>query len=113
MLLAAVTVAGLAPGSNSMLVSLAIFLNGVGWNFCFVAGSALLTDVLSPAERTSMQGLADLVIGLMGALGSASGGMILQTWGFPTLNAIGALLIAGPLITIWIGRPPSLRQRTA
>jgi hypothetical protein len=60
-----------------------------------------------------MQGLADLAIGLMGAFGSASGGLILQTWGFPTLNAIGALLIVSPLITIWLSRPWSLRLRAA
>ena len=64
-------IAGLAPGSDSALVIIALFLNGVGWNLAFVAGSALLTDALSPAERTSIQGMADLVMGLMGALGSA------------------------------------------
>jgi predicted MFS family arabinose efflux permease len=96
--------AALAPGSDSLLVSLAIFLNGIGWNFAFVAGSALLTDALSPTERTSMQGLADLVMGLMGALGSAAGGLILQAWGFPILNAVGAALILGPLTATWLRR---------
>ena len=69
-LVAAVLLAGLAPGSDRVLVILALALNGVGWNFAFVAGSALLTDALSPAERTSTQGFADLVMGLMGAFGS-------------------------------------------
>src|SRR5262252_9962371 len=50
-LTAAVVLAGLAPGSERALVILALFLNGVGWNFAFVAGSALLTDALVPAER--------------------------------------------------------------
>ena len=27
-----------------VLVILGLFLNGIGWNFAFVAGSALLTD---------------------------------------------------------------------
>jgi predicted MFS family arabinose efflux permease len=85
-------------------VTLAIFLNGIGWNFGFVGGSALLTDALSPAERTSMQGLADLITGLMGAAGSAAGGMILQAWGFPTLNLTGAALVLGPLAAVWLGR---------
>ncbi|MBA2449010.1 MAG: MFS transporter [Chloroflexi bacterium] len=100
-LIGAVALAALAPGSDSTVVSLALFLNGVGWNFGFVAGSALLTDSLSPAERTSMQGLADLVMGLMGAIGSAIGGVILQLWGFPILNIVGAALILGPLTAIW------------
>ena len=82
LLIAAVIVAGLAPGSNGLLVALMFCLNGIGWNFAFVSGSALLTDALEPAERTSMQGFADLMTGLMGALGSTLGGIVLQSWGF-------------------------------
>jgi MFS family permease len=69
-----------------------------------VAGSALLTDSLAPAERTSMQGLSDLATGLMGALGSTLGGVILQSYGFPVLNAVGAALMLGPLATTWLRR---------
>ena len=98
MLVAALALAGLAPGSESALVMLGLFLNGIGWNLAFVAGSALLTDALAPAERTSIQGLADLVMGLMGALGSAAGGMVLGAWGFPALNALGAVFVVGPLV---------------
>jgi MFS family permease len=75
-----------------------LFLNGVGWNFAFVAASALLTDVLSPGERASIQGLADLVMGLLGALGSAVGGFVLGTLGFGALNALGAAVIATGLV---------------
>ena len=89
-LLLALAVAGLAPGSHGALVMLGLFLNGVGWNLAFVAGSALLTDALSPDERASIQGMADLIMGLMGALGSALGGMVLGVWGFGALNALGA-----------------------
>lgn len=104
LLIAAVAVAGLAPASEGLIVSLALFLNGVGWNFGFVGGSALLTDALEPAERTSAQGLADLLAGLMGALGSTLGGMALQGWGFPALNAVGAVLVIGALAAVWLGR---------
>ena len=104
LLMAAVIVAGLAPGSNGLLVALMFCLNGIGWNFAFVSGSALLTDALEPAERTSMQGFADLMTGLMGALGSTLGGLTLQSWGFGALNAAGAVLILGPLAAVWLGR---------
>jgi MFS family permease len=104
LLIAAVVVAGLAPGSNGLLVALMFCLNGIGWNFAFVSGSALLTDALEPAERTSMQGFADLMTGLMGALGSTLGGIVLQSWGFAVLNAAGAVLILGPMIAVWLGR---------
>ena len=104
LLLGAIVFAALAPAGDSLLVSLALFLNGVGWNFGFVAGSALLTDSLAPGERPSMQGLADLVMGLMGAAGSAAGGVILQAWGFPVLNTVGAVLVLGPLAAVWLRR---------
>ena len=42
--------------------------------------------------------------GLMGALGSTLGGIVLQSWGFPVLNAAGAALILGPLAVTWLGR---------
>jgi MFS family permease len=104
-LLAALALAGLAPGSERVLVMSGLFLNGIGWNLAFVAGSALLTDALSPAERTSFQGLADLMIGLMGALGSVAGGLVLGTWGFRALNASGSLFVVTPLVTVWLWRP--------
>src|SRR5215475_1787966 len=109
-LILAVMLAGLAPGSDRVLVILGLFLNGVGWNMAFVAGSALLTDALTPNERASVQGLADLFMGLMGALGSATGGMILGIWGFAILNAVGAVLVLGPLAVTLLPRPMLARE---
>jgi len=106
-LLVAVTVAGLAPGGASALVMLGLFLNGVGWNMAFVAASALLTDALSANERASIQGLADLVMGLMGALGSALGGMVLGAWGFGALNTLGGAIVLAGLFAMWLQRSGS------
>jgi MFS family permease len=105
LLIVAVVLAGVLPGQAGAAVIFALFLNGVGWNLAFVSGSALLTDALSPVERASVQGLADLLMGLMGAIGSAAGGMILGLWGFAILNAVGALLVLGPLAVALLRRP--------
>jgi MFS family permease len=105
LLIVAVGLAGLAPGAAAGPVILGLFLNGVGWNLAFVAGSALLTDALAPAERAPVQGFADLLMGLMGAIGSAAGGMILGLWGFAILNAVGAALVLGPLAVALLRRP--------
>jgi MFS family permease len=104
LLIGATLLAGFVPGNDGALVILGLFLNGVGWNLAFVAGSALLTDALSQSERASTQGLADLVMGLMGALGSSAGGMILGLWGFTILNAVGAALVLAPLSVTVIRR---------
>jgi len=103
-LLAALALAGLAPGRAGAVVIAGLFLNGVGWNLAFVSASALLTDALSPHERASIQGLADLVMGLMGAVGSALGGVVLGAWGFGMLNALGAALLIVPLAASWLQR---------
>jgi MFS family permease len=103
-LLGAMALAGLAPGAASLLVITGLFLNGIGWNLAFVSASALLTDALSPEERASIQGLADLVMGLMGAVGSALGGVVLGAWGFGALNALGAALLVVPLAASWLQR---------
>jgi predicted MFS family arabinose efflux permease len=103
-LLLACVLAGLVPGSASGLVIAGLFLNGIGWNLSFVSGSALLTDALAPEERASIQGLADLAMGLMGAVGSAAGGLILGAWGFGALNALGAAILVLPLVAGWMRR---------
>ena len=103
-LLLALALAGFAPGRASGLVIAGLFLNGVGWNLAFVSASALLTDALSPEERAAIQGLADLVMGLMGAVGSALGGMVLGAWGFGILNALGAAMLLVPLAASWLQR---------
>jgi MFS family permease len=97
-LMLACALAGLVPGSAGALVIAGLFLNGIGWNLAFVSASALLTDALSADDRTSIQGLADLCMGLMGFVGSALGGMILGLWGFGMLNAIGAVVLILPLV---------------
>ena len=110
LLIGAIGLAGLAPGDAGAAIIAGLFLNGVGWNLAFVSGSALLTDALSPVERASAQGFADLLMGLMGAIGSAAGGMILGIWGFAILNAVGAALVLGPLAVALMRRPAVAAQ---
>lgn len=111
-LIDAILLAGLAPGHDGAFVILGLFLNGVGWNLAFVAASALLTDALAPAERASIQGFADLVMGSMGALGSTVGGLILGRWGFTALNLVGAALVLGPGAAAWRRRSLLAQDRT-
>ncbi|MEM6429327.1 MAG: MFS transporter, partial [Deinococcota bacterium] len=47
-----------APMSMHVIpLALALFVLGLGWNFCFVGGSALLSSQLLPAERSRTQGI--------------------------------------------------------
>jgi len=41
---------------------------------------------------------------LMGAVGSALGGMVLGAWGFGVLNMLGAAMLVLPLAASWLER---------
>jgi MFS family permease len=80
----------LAPTNPETLpLAASLFLWGLGWNFCFVAGSALLTDRLAVNERPHIQGSADLVVGAASVIGSLSSGELMASVGYGAANAIG------------------------
>jgi MFS family permease len=65
---------------------LALFLLGVGWNFMYVGGSALLTECHTPAERAKAQAANDFMVFLTMAVSSMSSGMLLQASGWHAVN---------------------------
>ncbi|WP_235818992.1 MFS transporter [Vreelandella massiliensis] len=78
-----------------------LVLLGVGWNFLFVGGSALLASVHSEAERGKVQGVNDLIIFSLVAIGSLMSGQLLHRLGWETLNIVmlaPILLVAIALI---------------
>ena len=79
-------------------LGVALFLLGLGWNFCFVGGSTLLADQLSPAERARTQGFNDLLVGLASATGSLGSGFIFAALGYNTMAWISAAFAFIPLI---------------
>ncbi len=84
-------------------LGVALFLLGLGWNFCFVGGSTLLADQLSPLERARTQGFNDLLVGLASALGSLESGFIFAALGYNTMAYISAAFALIPLIfaSLW------------
>jgi len=88
----------LAPLSPSILgLSAALFLLGLGWNLCFVGGSTLLSDLLSPAERAKTQGASDLLIGLSTAAASLGSGLIFAFTSYTALAMVGVAVSLVPL----------------
>src|SRR5574340_1587752 len=70
-------------------LGVALFLLGLGWNFCYVGGSTLLADQLSPQERARTQGLNDLLVGLASAAGSLGSGIVFATIGYNAMGLVG------------------------
>jgi MFS family permease len=71
-------------------LSIALFLLGLGWNLCYVSGSALLSDQLSPDERAGTQGANDFLTGLAAAAASFGSGVIFAGAGYVALGIVGA-----------------------
>jgi MFS family permease len=95
-------VAALA-GTELLNFWLALFLLGVGWNFMYVGGSALLTECHAPAERAKTQAANDFMVFVMMAISSASSGLLLNKSGWSAVNygSIPFLVLAAGA-TLWL-----------
>jgi len=93
----------LAPFSSSVLpLSIALFLLGVGWNLCYVSGSALLSDQLSPGERAKTQGANDFLLGLATAAASFGSGLMFATTSYTVIGIVGVVASLVPMaLTAW------------
>jgi len=103
LLLACIT-APLSPDVLPLAVSL--FLLGLGWNFCFVGGSALLADQLSPLERSRTQGTNDLLVGLASATGSLGSGFVFAASNYTVITVVAGTIALVPFFMslLWMRR---------
>lgn len=89
------------------LLALALFLLGLGWNFCFVAGSALVADAAAGPAQARLQGTTEMVAAVASGAGSLPAGL-LYSWsamGIPSvLGILLALLLLAALV--WHRRAP-------
>jgi len=91
----------------------ALVLLGIGWNFLFVGGSALLASIHSEAERGKVQGVNDLIIFALVAIGSLLAGALLHEFGWELLNlAMLPLILLVVLAILWL-RVGSVREAAA
>ncbi|MEO7117347.1 MAG: MFS transporter [Candidatus Limnocylindrales bacterium] len=101
----------LAPPTGQVLLLIALFLLGWGWNLGFVAGSSMLTGGVSRVERARIEGIADALIWSTAAVASLGSGFLLAGFGFASLGIIGAVIVAvvGAVFLLGrgaLGRPP-------
>ena len=105
----AAVLAAVAPPDGGAILFIALFLLGYGWNLGYVAGSALLTEGLAPAERTRLQGLTDGLIWSSAAAASLGSGLVVAAAGFATLGLLGAALVVAPTILV-MSRRTAVRE---
>ncbi|MDX1613113.1 MAG: MFS transporter [Candidatus Promineifilaceae bacterium] len=96
----------LAPLSVAVpMLALALFLLGLGWNFCFVSGSSLLADQLRTIERGRAQGAGEMAVALGAGAGSLGSGLLFAQGGMIALSVVGFTLIVLLLaIVLWSRR---------
>ena len=102
--------AAVAPPDGGVILFIALFLLGVGWNLSFVAGSALLTEGLDGAERTTLQGATDAMIWSSAAAAALGSGIVVAAASYTALGLLGAALILFPVLAMARGRS-ALRRR--
>jgi MFS family permease len=90
---------------NVPMLAVALFLLGLGWNFCFIAGSTMLAGALQPHERGRAQGASETLISLATGAGSLITGAIFVQGGIVGISATGlAFALALLVAALWIAR---------
>jgi MFS family permease len=102
--------AAIAPPDGGVILFVALFLLGYGWNLGYVAGSSLLTRDLSLAERTRLQGLTDGLIWSSAAAASLGSGVVVAAASYAALGLLGAALVIVPTLLV-IARRDAVEPR--
>jgi MFS family permease len=100
---------GSAPEGASVQIGIGLFLLGLGWSFCTVSASALLTDSTPIEARTDVQGVADMLMNISAAIAGLLAGVVVDLLGFAALNVFAGILALGVLAAVAAARrePPS------
>ncbi|WP_307849613.1 MFS transporter [Qaidamihabitans albus] len=91
----AALVSGSAPGHDAVLLGIGLFLLGLGWSCGLVAGSTLLSESVPTADRTSAQGVSDLVMNGSAAIGGSLAGVVVAVSSYGWLAFGTAVLMIG------------------
>lgn len=108
LLLAAALVTASFGQEQTGAVTVGLILLGLGWSATTVSGSALLTEASSEGQRTRRQGLSDLVMSLVGAVGAILAGVVLSWIGYGGLALVVGVAVVATVLLAPFGRtrPP-------
>ncbi|MNZ38784.1 putative sialic acid transporter [compost metagenome] len=91
-LTAAGLLAAFTPGDSTMLLTFALILLGLGWNFGLISGTAIVVDSTTIQNRAKIQGSIDVGVAIGGAAGSLLSSVIVAFTSYAALGFIGAYL---------------------
>ncbi len=103
--------AAASPPDSMFLLTIALALLGLGWNFGLISGTALIVDATTFSNRAKTQGSVDVFIALAGASGGALSGMVVAYSSYATLSLGGALLSLLMIPMVFWARNSSNRRK--
>jgi MFS family permease len=90
-------------GHGTGQLSVAMGLLGVGWSCTMVAGSTLLSESVPVVQRSGVQGLSDVIMGVSAATAGALAGVVVDLFGFATLSVVAGVAVV-PLAALALRR---------
>lgn len=91
-------------GHDTPTLAAGLMLLGLGWSGTMVAGSTLLSESVPVEMRAAAQGLSDLSMGLAGATAGAVSGVVVDSWGYPTLTLLAAVATVPLMVLVSVSR---------
>lgn len=91
----------------------ALILLGIGWNFLFVGGTALLPLCYRPEERFKVQSVNEFAVFGCQAISALSSGWVISQFGWQALLWISASMVVAVMALLWLNRGGTASASTA
>lgn len=100
-------------GTSVLHFDASLVLLGLGWNFGFVASTAMLATAYRPEEAARVQGLNEQVVFGVNAVVSIASGFMLQTIGWQSINVLAIPVATAAILLVGWGRMNGRREPVA
>lgn len=100
-------------GTSVLHFDVSLILLGLGWNFGFVASTAMLATAYRPEEAARVQGLNEQVVFGVNAIVSIASGFMLQSIGWQSINVLAIPVATAAILLVGWGRMTGRREPVA
>ncbi|MBN9359980.1 MULTISPECIES: MFS transporter [unclassified Devosia] len=98
-------------GTSTLHFDIALVLLGVGWNFGFIASTAMLAAAYRPEEAAKVQAANEQVVFGVMALASIASGLLLQLIGWEAINLLAIPVAAVAILALaWVSFRPGAAE---
>ena len=100
-------------GTSVLHFDVSLVLLGLGWNFGFVASTAMLATAYRPEEAARVQGLNEQVVFGVNAIVSIASGFMLQSIGWQSINVLAIPVATAAILLVGWGKMTGRREPVA